>query len=214
MVHGCMVMLKVLPIAHKCGEEILFDIWQCSQWSFWSVQEWHNSLALCPQRKGYSTRVLTMMLQLRYFKWYLIIKINSHLESNLMLIKVCALQNIIARRSTKDHFNSEEKNMLPNRRITKRNPFGVESGITQRKATCTTQENVPVIWDTTQNIRKCLNGYSCNVHQQYICNDSIMRIYFVTAELVKEMKESTIVLASPNNLRCLVQCGLLQNFCW
>ena len=51
-----------------------------------------------------------------------------------MLIKVCALQNIIARRSTKDHFNSEEKNMLPNRRITKRNPFGVESGITQRES--------------------------------------------------------------------------------
>jgi len=134
MVHGCMVMLKVLPIAHKCGEEILCDIWQCSQWSFWSVQEWHNSLALCPQRKGYSTRVLTMMLQLRYFKWYLIIKINSHLESNLMLIKVCALQNIIARPSTKDHFNSEEKNLLPNRPITRRNPFGVESGITQRES--------------------------------------------------------------------------------
>ena len=40
-----------------------------------------------------------------------------------------------------------------------------------------------------------------DIHEMFInninniCNDSIMRIHFVTAKLVKEIKESTIVMS-------------------
>ena len=109
---------------------------------------------------------------------------------------MCAVLHIKYRPSTKDDINSVAKFFLPNRSITRRNPFASNSESLKGKATCTTQENFPLIWVTTQNIRKCHNGYSYNVYQQNtICKDSNLIIHMGIAELEKQLQESTIAMS-------------------
>jgi len=124
-------------------------------------------------------------------------KINSHLESNLMLIKVCALQNIIARPSTKDYFNSEEKICYPIALSREEILLGRIRNHSKGKQHVLHKKMSQ--WSETP--RKILENVLMAIHVMFInninniCNDSIMIIYFVTSELVKYMKESTIVMS-------------------